>query len=163
MIDEAIVNGDMSVYDVAAFGFVKVDFEITHPDHAVCVFKRVVDMKVQAGVYKDKVVEFMEILEVFHPVDIGLWNLSWAFHAKTLKGGCSTHFLPVALDLRFEEMPVLISFPGLNTIILMVAFEAVERLAFGLEIHEIIDDFLTSWTSINIITQEEQFVFSGDF
>ena len=162
VVDEAMAYRDVSVDDSASVGFFEIDFEVAYPDHAMGVFKGVFDFEVHACVYEDKVFEFVVILEVFHPVNIVFGNLAWVFHAEAFKGFRGSDFFPVALDLWLKEMEVLVGFPGLDAIVLVIAFETMKVIAFGLEIPEVVDDLFAPWASVDIITQEEQLVFLGD-
>jgi len=94
MVDEAVIDGDVSVDEASALGFLEIDFEVSDPDHAMKVFEGVVDLEVHAGVYEDVFFQFDIILKVAHPFDVFFGDVAWAFAAETLIGLGGTHFFP---------------------------------------------------------------------
>ena len=129
VVDEAVINRDVSMNDAASIGLVEIHLEVSNPNHATKVIKGIVDVEIHSCVDKDIVFKLMIVFEPLHPFDVLLGYFTGMLDAKALERGGSTHFFPGPLDLGLEEMPFLVGFPSLDAIVFVVAFEAMKSIS----------------------------------
>ena len=56
------------------------------------------------------------------------------------------------MDLRLEEMGFVVCFPSLDSVVFVVAFEAMDAVAPRLEVHDKVNDLFAARSSVDIVT-----------